>query len=197
MKLVLALASILLLSGCLTLSDAFKRVGQKPPPQLEVADSLVGLDERRDRTTLKEFLGIDPVRVEWCAAFVNSVLTEVGLPTSKDIKGNPFNSLAARSYIAWGKQATQPSPGDIMVFSRGSSDWKGHVGFYVATVNYRNKEYWVVLGGNQDNTVSYKLFATDTNRYITTRTLLDEPNKAILIKQQWMLSGIPLEFAED
>lgn len=189
MRVITLIMSLTLLSGCYTFSNTFSRfVGVEPPKQLVVANEYVGLEERKDRTTLKEFLGVDPVNVEWCAAFVNSVLTEVGLESTK--------SLMARSYLNWGTSTDTPSPGDIMVFSRGNNGWSGHVGFYVATVNYKDKEYWIVLGGNQNNTVSYRLYQANHWRHLDTRTLLDEPSKAIMLNQQWMLDGIPLEFVE-
>jgi hypothetical protein len=55
--------------------------------------------------------------------------------------------------------------GDVVVFPRGSGGWQGHVGFYYGTTP---KGEWVILGGNQDNTVSYKMYA---------------PNKAIAIRR--------------
>ena len=182
---ILCLVAVLL-PGCqISLMDAFGYKGVTPPPQLEKASEFVGLNERQDRVTLKEFLGVDPVHVEWCAAFVNSVLTEVGLESTR--------SLMARSYLNWGRSTDTPSPGDIMVFSRGNSGWQGHVGFYVATVEYRNESYWIVLGGNQDNSVSYRLYREGHWRHLDTRTVLDEPSKQILFEQQWMMDGIPLE----
>lgn len=186
-----------LLPGCrISLSEAFGYKGFTPPPQLELASEFVGLNERQDRVTLKEFMGIDPVRVEWCAAFVNSVLVEVGLPNSGDTQNNPYPVLAARSYLRWGVSTDTPSPGDIMVFSRGDDGWSGHVGFYVATIEYKDQTYWVVLGGNQDNSVSYRLYQENHWRHLDTRTVLDEPSKALLFNQQWLLEGIPLDLIE-
>ena len=49
-------------------------------------------------------------------------------------------------------------PGDIVVFPRGTSDWEGHVGFYVGTEIKNNKEYYRILGGNQNNAVSIDLY---------------------------------------
>lgn len=178
-----------LVSGCqFTLTQAFSRFEVKTPPQLTVAEQYVGMNEQEHRVTLREFLGIDPVRVEWCAAFVNSVLSEVGVESTQ--------SLLARSYLAWGVSADQPSPGDIMVFSRGDSDWQGHVGFYVATVNYKDQQLWVVLGGNQDNSVSYKLYAVDHWRHLDTRTLSNSNRQQLLVDQHWLWGGIPLEIVD-
>lgn len=183
--------AVLFTSGCqLSLTDAFRSQGLSgPPPQLEVAERFVGMNEREHRVTLKEFMGIDPVRVEWCAAFVNSVLHETGIEHT--------SSLMARSYLSWGVSTDEPSPGDIMVFSRGNSGWQGHVGFYVATVDYKGNKYWIVLGGNQDNSVSYKLYKENYWRHLDTRTLPDSERKELLIDRQWMFGGIPLEMVED
>ena len=183
-------AAALLLSGCqLSLTTAFSRQGVTVPPQLTVAEQYVGMNEVEHRVTLKEFLGIDPVRVEWCAAFVNSVLTEIGVESTR--------SLMARSYLEWGVSTDTPSPGDVMIFSRGDNGWQGHVGFYVASVNYKSGDYWVVLGGNQDNSVSYRLYRTGHWRHLDTRTLPDEQRQELLVKRQWLFGGIPLDVIEN
>lgn len=182
-------AAFLALTGCqLTLSTAFVNRGVSVPPQLTVAEQFVGMNEVEHRVTLKEFLGIDPVRVEWCAAFVNSVLHEIGVEHTQ--------SLMARSYLEWGVSTDDPSPGDIMVFSRGNSGWQGHVGFYVATVEYKDTSYWIVLGGNQDNSVSYRLYRVGHWRHLDTRTLPDAERQELLVNRQWMWGGIPLEVIE-
>ncbi len=79
----------------------------------------------------------------WCAAFVGSVLERSGYSSSK--------SLAARSYLTWGKKLSKPKEGCIVVFSRGDPNgWQGHVGFYVSETATHIK----VLGGNQGDKVS-------------------------------------------
>jgi uncharacterized protein (TIGR02594 family) len=187
LRAVLLISLIVLLGGCrVSMNDMFGFQNVRPPEQLLVADEFVGMNERADRVTLKEFLGVDPVHVEWCAAFVNSVLHEVGIDST--------SSLMARSYLSWGTSTDTPAPGDIMVFSRGDSSWQGHVGFYVATVEYRDRKYWIVLGGNQDNSVSYRLYPENHWRHLDTRTVNLNPTALeVLRAQQWMLSGIPLE----
>lgn len=183
---VILLFAATLLSGCnLSVTDMFRERNIVVPQQLAVAEQYVGLHEAHDRVTLREFMGIDPLQVEWCAAFVNSVLAETGAV--------PTGSLLARSYLSWGDGTDTPTPGDVMVFSRGTQGWQGHVGFYVATVNYKDQDYWIVLGGNQDNTVSYQLFPVGHWRYLDTRTIKDPEEKQLLIDRQWMWDGIPLE----
>jgi uncharacterized protein (TIGR02594 family) len=114
------------------------------------------MHERNDRRTLREFVGVDPVSTEWCAAFVNSVLNEAGLPGSDIYHDNP---LLARSFMMWGEEVIDdPQPGDIVVFPRGNQGWQGHVGFFMASYYEDGKEYYVILGGNQNDEVSYEAY---------------------------------------
>jgi uncharacterized protein (TIGR02594 family) len=79
----------------------------------------------------------------WCAAFVNAMLHEAGVVGS--------GSLAARSFLKWGKKTSKPKYGDIVVFWRGSKkSWQGHVAFFVRETS----KYVYVLGGNQRNSVN-------------------------------------------
>lgn len=111
----------------------------------------VGLTEKSNRQELKEYTGVDPVRTEWCAAFVNAVLNETGIDGSESVSKYP---LTARSFLHWGTKVTDPEPGDIVVFPRGNSSWQGHVGFYLKTQKINGVDYYLILGGNQDNKVS-------------------------------------------
>lgn len=79
----------------------------------------------------------------WCAAFVGACLERSGIKST--------GSLAARSYLNWGKEVTTPKYGDIVVFWRGKKNgWQGHVGFFVK----EDRGYIYVLGGNQRNAVN-------------------------------------------
>jgi len=76
----------------------------------------------------------------WCAAFVGSVLAQIGLQGT--------GKLNARSYMDWGVPVAMKEvmPGDVVVFWRGSpSGWQGHVGFVVRLEG----DKVVVRGGNQ------------------------------------------------
>ena len=130
------------------------------------AQPYVGLSERQDRKLIKEFVGVDPVRTEWCAAFVNAVLEVDGIPGSESVSDVP---LMARSFLYWGDKVERHDikRGDVVVFPRGNQGWQGHVGFYVETQIHNGKEYWVILGGNQDNQVRYDLY--NPNRAISIR----------------------------
>ena len=132
------------------------------------AQPYIGLQERHDRTTIREFVGVDPVRTEWCAAFVNAILEVSNIPGSASVSDHP---LMARSFLAWGEpvEVDQIQRGDVVVFPRGNAGWQGHVGFYVETRIKNSREYWVILGGNQANQVRYELFearrAIDVRRW--------------------------------
>jgi uncharacterized protein (TIGR02594 family) len=116
-----------------------------------------GLDERNDRQELKDYTGVDPVRTEWCAAFVNSVLNESGILGSESVSDVP---LMARSFLKWGQPVIKEDiqPGDLVIFPRGNQGWQGHVGFYLQTLVKDGIEYYLILGGNQSNKVSIELF---------------------------------------
>ena len=115
-----------------------------------------GLDERRDRKLIKEIMGVDPVNTEWCAAFVNMILLEQGLPTSASVSEYP---LMARSFLLWGERVTgEPEQGDIVVFERGNEGWQGHVAFYVSRTIIDGEVYFNVIGGNQNNKVSIESY---------------------------------------
>jgi uncharacterized protein (TIGR02594 family) len=79
----------------------------------------------------------------WCAAFVSWCLQRGGMK-------NPRYALA-RNYLKYGKKATAPQFGDILVFHRGDNAWQGHVCFYVRDTGVA----YEVLGGNQHNSVCY------------------------------------------
>ena len=118
------------------------------------AQPFVGLQERQNRTELRELTGVDPVRIEWCAAFVNAILELDNIPGSSSVSDYP---LTARSFLSWG-ESIEPEDikrGDVVVFPRGNQGWQGHVGFFVEERNGQ----WLILGGNQSNEVRYDLYS--------------------------------------
>lgn len=92
-----------------------------------------------------------PDEVPWCSSFMNAVHWLCRKARSK--------SAAARSWLNVGiaveLQAAQV--GDVIVLSRGSSSWQGHVGFYAGT----SGDLVHVLGGNQANAVNVQAFPKD------------------------------------
>lgn len=153
MKKLFLISLVFLISGC---SDVIEQRNQPDP--VETAGMMIGLHERRDRAELTSLMGIDPVRTEWCAAFVNMVLDINGISGSGSVSDNP---LMARSFLQWGDPVEKENikRGDVVVFPRGNQGWQGHVGFYVETIIVDGIEYYAILGGNQDdNSVSVDLY---------------------------------------
>ena len=70
----------------------------------------------------------------------------------------PLNPLLARSFLDWGVEVDEPESGDVVVFKRGNANWKGHVGFFVTSTYHNGQEYYLVLGGNQDNSVNFSAY---------------------------------------
>lgn len=113
--------------------------------------------EKENRSELKELTGVDPVRVEWCAAFANAILEQSDIPSNKDHK----YALTARAFLDWGEAVDKPKMGDIVVFPRGNEGWQGHVGFYVKEQEIDGVLYYYILGGNQKNSVRVDLYRAD------------------------------------
>jgi uncharacterized protein (TIGR02594 family) len=151
MKLLMIL-SLLLLTGCMSIAES------ETTNSVITAQPYLGLEERVHRAELKELLDVDPVRTEWCAAFVNSVLELDGIPGSESVSDYP---LTARSFLKWGErvESADIQRGDVVIFPRGNSSWQGHVGFYVDTQMHNGREYWIILGGNQSNEVRYEFYS--------------------------------------
>jgi len=120
----------------------------------------IGMEEHKDRSVLREFVGVDPVRTEWCAAFVNAVLRDHGVAGSHTVSEYP---LTARSFLLWGEPVTADliQRGDIVVFPRGRTSWQGHVGFYWGSEVKNGRLYYQILGGNQSNRVGIELYPAD------------------------------------
>jgi uncharacterized protein (TIGR02594 family) len=142
---------VLILTGC---SGSFTENSS-----VESATGYIGLTEWQNRAELTAFMGIDPSRTEWCAAFVNAVLELDNIPSLNDSR-HPA-PLSARSFLSWGERIAPKNikKGDLVIFPRGSQEgWQGHVGFYVETVIKNGHDQYLILGGNQSNSVRYDLF---------------------------------------
>lgn len=145
----------LLISGCVPIFNTDTPTESPSEEIISTAEQFEGLSEKYHRRQLAATLGVDPVSTEWCAAFVNAVLD------MNDIRGSDIVSehpLLARSFLRWGYPVNEPAPGDIVVFPRGDASWQGHVGIYASTVYIDGSPWYWVLGGNQDNSVSFKLY---------------------------------------
>lgn len=140
------------------------------------------------------FPGIRDDETAWCAGFANAILERCGYGGSK--------SLAARSFLNWGKPVSKPYPGCIAVFSRGDPNgWQGHVGFYVGEENGEI----LVLGGNQSNCVNiagqskarllgfrepHKPSNSRTYKAATANMVLSGISGAVLLDSQTQIMGI-------
>lgn len=111
----------------------------------------------------------------YCAATVNACLTLAGYETSQPIP-------VARSFDSYGESvlSNKVVAGDIVVFARTDSDWKGHVGFVVSV---EDDGSIAVAGGNQNDRMCIKTYHTlGTNltlksfRRITDKNLLGKPD---------------------
>lgn len=122
---------------------------------ITTASAYIGLHGRYHQKTLKDLMGIDPLETAWCAAFVNSILHKLEVPGSESVSNWP---LVARSFLRWGIGVSDPQPGDVVVFARGNQSWQGHVGFYYGYQYQNGQKYFLILGGNQRNTVSIILY---------------------------------------
>lgn len=117
------------------LTEAKKMLGVRERPGRQNNEAIVELYAEAGHAWVKDD------SVAWCAAFVGAMLRRAGQASS--------GSLAARSYLNWGKKLDKPHMGCIVVFRRGNSSWQGHVGFYVGETD----QFVKVLGGNQSNMV--------------------------------------------
>ena len=82
----------------------------------------------------------------WCAAFLGACLERAELGSTR--------SLMARSYLSWGDPLEEFRPGAIAVLSRTADPALGHVAFIIGETPDRI----VLLGGNQNNSVSVEAF---------------------------------------
>jgi uncharacterized protein (TIGR02594 family) len=74
------------------------------------------------------------------------------------------NALRARNWAFWGDPSPSPMLGDVLVFWRGSRNSDtGHVALYVG----EDASAFHILGGNQDDRVSFKRIAK--NRLLVAR----------------------------
>lgn len=135
--------------------DVTQLSGQAPVDLINTAESVLGLNENKQKETLTNFLSaggveIDPSQTAWCAAFVNATLTKTGLDGT--------GALNARSFLEWGTGVDTPQLGDVVVLSRGDNPAQGHVGFFKGFDADGNI---LILGGNQGDSVSVQSFNKD------------------------------------
>lgn len=152
-KCIVLFFAVFLVAGCTNTTSNFMMRNNNTSVDIYYAAKHIGLHEVRNRKQIKKLLGVDPVRIEWCAAFVNAMLASQDMSGSDSVSDYP---LMARSFLYWGESVDHDHAqvGDIMVFSRGRNNWQGHVGFYIGTVNRNGLIYYKILGGNQNNSIN-------------------------------------------
>ena len=122
-----------------------------PWPWIIEARSALGRHEVRDRSWLMGWLkrdgrGLgDPSRNPWCGDFVETCI-RIALPDEPLLGALGSNPYWARNWLLFGQEVT-PTPGAVLVFSRGSG---GHVGFAVG----QDDTHFHVLGGNQSDAIT-------------------------------------------
>ena len=166
MKHWLGTTIIVLMAACTStghtienITEPRKLINLGPINPVYLAVQYNGMHERTDRAELKELLDVDPVRTEWCAAFINAVLEESNIVSNNSHK----YPLTARAFLDWGQGISKEDivPGDLVVFPRGNQGWQGHVGFYLKTEVINGVEYYLILGGNQSSRVSIKAYRSN------------------------------------
>lgn len=128
----------------LVASIFLSQVNEVRADTIRYANQYVGKNERTNRGQLKNLMNVDPARIPWCAAFVNSILKKTG--------NNGSNDLTARSFLRWGVRVKNPQEGDVVVIrtKRGY-----HVGFFAG---FKGNKV-LVLGGNQSNSVKVTAYS--------------------------------------
>lgn len=91
--------------------------------------------------------------ISWCSAFVNWCFLQSGFDYRT-------KSAAAISWRKWGNETNKPKIGDVVVFKRSDSEWRGHVAFYVA----EDEKRILCLGGNQGDAVSFQWYNKRGNK---------------------------------
>ena len=92
---------------------------------------------------------LDDSTTAWCSCYMNKKIQDAG--------GKGTRSPAARSWLRWGREVTEPHEGDIVIFKRGNSSWQAHVTFFIS----KDEEYVQCLGGNQGNDVKISRYPID------------------------------------
>lgn len=145
-------------------------------PWIASAEKVIGLHEVRDIEALSRWLRSDgrtlgnPAKMPWCGDFVDTALAR-GLPNEPRpgaLGVNPYWALN------WGLLGTKcgENYGAIVTFKRPGG---GHVGFLVGIS--ADGLFYLVLGGNQGNTVSRTWIAKSRCQAI--RWPLEYPNPKI------------------
>ncbi len=132
---------------------AVTAAAQPDATPMSVAQSYVGEGRKNHADVIEGFINkstggkVNIQNTPWCAAFANSVLASTG--------HGQTGSLAAQSFLKYGKETATPSQGDVVVMGRGGANsGLGHVGFFA---------------GYSDDHTSVKVLAGNTNGQVSTK----------------------------
>jgi uncharacterized protein (TIGR02594 family) len=108
------------------------------------AKQYIGLHERTNRKSLRKMLGVDPVRVQWCGAFLAMAARKAGYKP-------PSGANVAASWSRFGRSVSmrQAKRGDVVVM-------RGHVTVFTRIV----KGKVCGVGGNQSNAIKESCYKT-------------------------------------
>ena len=138
------------IAGPQTLAVLFPSISVSPivPPWLTLARHKIGLHEKTNNKTLRDWLKSDghtlgdPAVLPWCGDFMETCLA-LTLPEEPMIT-NPYYAL---NWMKFGQALTIVALGSIAPFKR---DGGGHIAMIVG----HDQTYFHCLGGNQSNAVS-------------------------------------------
>lgn len=126
----------------------------KIPYHLTIALSQLGTTEipgKQSNSKIDEYLKTVNIpgndEIPWCSAFINWCLLQADI--------QPTGEPNARSFLRFGERLSLPDLGCIVVLSRGTKSWQGHVGFYL---DY-HRGLIRILGGNQKNRVGINAYS--------------------------------------
>ena len=124
------------------------------PYHLTIALTQIGTTEipgTKSNSKIDEYLKMVGIKgddeIPWCSAFVNWCLLEA--------KCQPTRKPNARSFLEFGQELKRPELGCVVVLSRGTQSWQGHVGFYLD----HHRGLISILGGNQINRVGVNKYS--------------------------------------
>lgn len=128
-------------------TEAMKYLGLKEIPGKESNAIILGMAKELGISNL--YTNDD---IAWCALFMAYICKKCDKP----IPFTGWDFLRAKSFAKWGNSVKKDDAmlGDVLVFTRRGG---GHVGLYIA----ETKNTFVVLGGNQSNSVSFTEISKD------------------------------------
>jgi uncharacterized protein (TIGR02594 family) len=131
------------------------------PPWVKEIQSVVNLHELKNTTDLSNWLSKDkkrvgdPSKIAWCG---DAAETAIKLSLSTEpFTGVMKNPYWARNWLHFGISVNKPYYGMIGIWERGKG---GHVGFIVGYDQIKNA--YLVIGGNQSDSISYTLIDAKT-----------------------------------